>query len=276
MKPQHQTDAQAIIETTAASLLQQTAGIDGIPFVILPEGFSAKSLEVLMSVPSRTRATVTVNAATSFIDYFNAHATKDSVIFAQVDQNKITGVIDYPEPGKTSWASHRLVYECVTSREYEIWKGKNGVPMTQAAFSEFIDANLVDFVEPDGAVMLEVATSLEMKKTVDFQSGHRLQDGTIQFVFNEDSKATAGKGKLQIPAEFAIALPIFRNGTAYRLQAKLRYRIKDGVLSFWFDIPRLGNFVEKVFLEECKTIEDKVLEKVGVPILHGTPPTMVC
>lgn len=266
-------EVQTILAQAAASMRQQIAGeeIGGVPFVMVPDGYNIRTIERFLPTPKRTRATVTVRSTEAFIAYFKEFATDGSKIFSSDSApHKITGVIDYPTKGAPEWGDHRVVCECVPSPEYSIWSGRNGARMGQAEFAEFIENNLPDFISPDGATILEVANSLEMKKTVQFQSGQRLQDGMVQFMFIEDAKATAGKGKLEIPSEFKIEIPIFRNGESYKMVAKLRYRVKDGALSFWFEIPRLTNLVDSAFAAMVKGVADSL----GRAVISGDAPKL--
>ena len=66
---------------------------------------------------------------------------------------------------------------------------------------------------------------------------------------------------------FAIGVPVFWNGDAYQIDARLRYRVRDGKLAFWFELIR----ADKVLEAAATTVISTIKEKTGNPFFFGNP-----
>lgn len=234
---------------------------DSAPFAILPHGYSVHNLEKMLEIPIRKTGTVMMNDAASFIDYFKLHQAA-SRIYGQVEPPKFVAILNDHRKDEPGWRDHRIIYDCPLSKEWREWRGFSGAPRDQIAFSEFIESHTTDIIssnndEPSGAVMLEVATSFKAQKKVNFASGQRLDNGQVDFVFQEEIQGSAGaKGHIKVPERFYIGIPVFEGGAPYRIECKLRYRLKDGSLSMWFDMVRDHKVLEAAFMDIWKEIAD--------------------
>lgn len=262
-------DNQVLVDmTVAATLLRQ---VEKTPFVIVPQGMEAKSLESMMTRPTRIRADIKVFDTAGFIAYFNRFKAVGSAIYAKVEPARFYGVIDGNTEENAAWQDHTISYECPLSKEWKEWIKSSGSSKSQAAFSEFIENNMPDIVstnanEPTGAEMLQIATSFQAKTSVNFASGTRLNNGQVELTYVEDIKGTAGpKGSIKVPERFFIAVPVFEGGAPYKVEAKFRYRIKDGVLTMWYDLIR----PHKTHEAAHKDIWTEIAETTGVSIING-------
>jgi uncharacterized protein YfdQ (DUF2303 family) len=213
-----------------------------------------------------------MNDAASFIDYFKLHQMA-SRIYGQVEPPQFVAVMNDHRKDEPGWGDHRIIYNCPLSKEWKEWKGFAGRPSDQIAFAEFIETHVPEIIssaadEPSGAQMLEVATSFKAQKKVNFASGQRLDNGQVDFVFQEEIQGSAGaKGHIKVPERFYIGIPVFEGGAPYRIEAKLRYRLKDGSLSMWFDLVRDHKVLEAAFMDIWKEIADGT----QTTIWRGTP-----
>ena len=145
--------------------------------------------------------------------------------------------------------------------------------MDQVAFAEFIEANFPDIhsadgAGPSGADLLEVATNFKATGKVNFASGTRLQNGTVNFTYQEEINGSAGpKGDIKVPETFFIAVAVFEGGSPYKVEAKLRYRLKDGKLALWFELIRDHKVLEAAF----KDVWDQISAGTEATIWRGTP-----
>lgn len=106
--------------------------------------------------------------------------------------------------------------------------------MTQAEFATFIEDNLADIAGsdglPSGADMLRMSIDFEAKQDMRFKSALRLQSGGVDLAFvQQEDNGTLEKMKLF--DRFAIGVPVFWGDAAYRVEARLRYRVREGKLS---------------------------------------------
>lgn len=207
-------------------------------FAVIPKDYQLHNLEKYALKPDRKRGTVVMHDADSFIHYFNKHATECAEIYAQIDPPKFVGVLNDHTKESAGWKDHKAIYDCPFSVEWIEWQKYDKEAMSQANFADFIERNLPDIVEPDGADMLEISRSLQAKKKVNFSSGIRLSNGQQELTYEEEISGTSAKGKLQIPETFKIGIAVLEGGDPYSVEARLRYRIQDARLVMWYELVR--------------------------------------
>ena len=239
-------------------------------FVVHKNDEELHSLESLGAKPMRKKGIITVRDTTSFLLYFKIHQL-GSAIYGSYKPPKFTAVFNDHQRDDAGWGDHRMVYDCPHSPEWATWIGSDGRQMPQVNFAEFLEDNLPDVIasnesEPTGAQMLEVAQSFTAKSDVNFSSAVRLQNGTVQFTYEETTEAKS-RGDFKVPEKFFIGIAVFEQGPKYRMEARLRYRINGGKLMVWYDILR----PHKILEDAVKNIWDEIQTGTTVQIIHGTP-----
>lgn len=238
----------------AAAVMPKIANEGGVPILTVPNDWSLQSLEPFLPNPVRMRRHVTLHTMQSFIEYAKAHRTESTALFADESVMTLKAVFDYCDTSKrdgAGWGDHAATFVCIQTNEWKTWMERNERLMSQSDFAQFLEDNLPDIVAPDGATMLEIAKNIEAKRKVDFSSAVRLENGDVQFKYQEHTEGTAqtaSKGVIEIPSEFVIAIPPFRGSLRYRIKARLRWRIKDGgELQLWYHLDRPHKDLEDAF-----------------------------
>lgn len=244
----------------------------GTPFVLVPAGYQMKDAEDTLLSPMRKRGAVQMNDVASFVSYFNLHKDAGSHVFASINPPAFTGQLNGHCGLVPGWGDHTVSYACPLAREWVEWTGYSGKQQNQIQFAEFIETHLPDIHgtdgQPTGAELLEVATSFKATSKSNFGSGIRLANGNVDFQFTEETGATAGaKGSIKVPETFFIAVPVFEGGAPYKVEAKLRYRIKDGTLALWYELVRPHVTLEAAFKESW----DAIAAGTETPIWRGKP-----
>lgn len=263
---EQKTGITELLQMGAALAKENLINDDGIPYTVIPEDYRVQSLEKMLDAPVRKRGKIALNDAKSFIAYFNKHDFA-STIYGQINPPRFLAVIDDHGKSDAGWREHLAEYKCPLSDEWTTWVRSNTRQMTQAEFAKFIEDNLPDVVTPPGADMLEISRSLEAKKKVNFASGIRLQNGQTELTYEEEIQGTAAKGKLQIPEIFSLGIPVLDGGPRYKVDARLRYRINEGRLAFWYDLVRHHKVLEDAVMDVWKEISDQTKRE----ILNGDP-----
>jgi uncharacterized protein YfdQ (DUF2303 family) len=244
---------------------------DGRQRVFSPPEWQERVVDPIDKPLTHIKQAVALDDADSFAAYVNAFKTDRSRLFVSVASHAMTALLDYhaaadkAEPGKPDYLAHKASYVMPFAEEWRRWNAIDGQNLPQMKFAEFLEENLQDIVEPDGASVLEVALQLQAKKKVQFESGVRLQDGNTQITFKEETEA-ATRGNLKIPTEFAIGIPVFFGGARYRMKAFLRYRIEEGRLNFRVDLHRKQFMLQ----DAVQSAAAAVGEQTGIAPLYGT------
>lgn len=236
------------------------------PTVVIPAGASFEAHEELLDNPTRKRAHVKLRDQASFCEYVEAEKTPATRLYGGKNPPVFTAVFN-DHGAEAGWRDYTATYVCPLSAEWTTWKGKSGNQMNQEQFAQFIEDNLPDIAMPPAADMLEISRSLEAKKKVNFASGIRLSNGQNELTYEEEITGTAQKGKLQVPEEFTIGIPVLEGGLKYAVVCRLRYRIGDGgKLAMWYEIIRAHKILEDAVNEVWREIE----HKTGLTIFNGT------
>lgn len=248
--------------------------------VALPPGWQMVEKDddaKLLKQPRRKIAKVRLHDPASFIAYIKRHGSlTDSTIWCIADylagKVTFTGILnDHGEAeGQSAWRDHRATFTPEFSEEWNRWTGQNKKPFTQAEFASFIEDNLKDIAsvdgQPTGSQMLEMALTFEANQDMRFKSAIRLQNGGVQMSFVQDDDAQTLQ-KMQVFDRFSVGFPVFWNGDAYRVDARLRYRVRDGKLTFWFELIRQ----DKVLEAATQTLITQIREATGNPFFFGDP-----
>jgi len=283
------SDAQAIIDhlvkTTPAT--QRLANVNDCPVAIDSQGNVKPILEVverakeaMASAPLRRRGTAQFRELAGFLAHVNRFKNEASVIFADIEHVKLTAILNYHPAGAASgpaWGDHRSHYVCPLSNEWRTWTESNSKPMDQATFAQFIEDNLDDIVIPvesasefpTSATVLEVARDLQVKSGLDFRQAINLATGETQMIYDEKHASGGGKGQVTVPRAFLIGIPVFMNGIRYQIEARLRYRIKEGALIWFYRLHRHDRARDDAFAD----IRNQAEQETSLPVWAGQAET---
>lgn len=269
-KPEAIVLAEQLMANTAATL--QPITIDYATFVTTPPGYTVENItkQLEEAGPTRLRAkgTVVLGDVDSLLAYCDDQQMQDSgYIYADPERLTITAVFnDQRNPSVPGWRDHRASFSATTTPEMKKWLANDKKQMGQTEFAEYLEDNFADLAGADAQTLLNVATTIQATTGINFASARRLQDGQTQLTYNEVVDAKAGAdGALKIPQTFALGLRIFKNGDAYKLTARLKYRLHSGSVKFWYELDRPERAVEDAFAGYVATVR----EKSGYRVLIG-------
>lgn len=222
--------------------------------------------------PRRKEGTVTVRDVDSFALYFKKHSDPATEVFVDLDAGVITAVLDAHEGDMDAprWGGHRLQLVMTPTEAWKRWTGNDRRHLPQVEFAEFLEDNLPDIApEPvPAAVMLEIARTFQAKTRVSFSSGVVAESGDINLKYEETTDASGGaKGQLAVPRAFAVGVAPFDDCDPYKIEARLRHRIKGSALFLAYLLDR----PEDVIRDAVKSVVAKVEEATGAQIMRGNP-----
>lgn len=265
-----------IAETTARMSATILRFEDGRPYRIKGDG-NIELVDYLLSGPSRRAGSVAVYTSESFSAYVNRFKDSTSLVFSDVIARKFTGVLSYfPEgsdAGAGEWDVHRVELALRHTPDWDTWAKSNKTEMDQATFAQFLEDNIPNIAEPDAALLVQIARTLEAKVNATFESDIRPDNGSYAFKYAEDVQSQAGRGTIQIPNEIVLALAPFEGSPLYRVKARFRHKLRSGKLTLWYDMIRVEDVIRTAFGEELRKIHDAInAAEMETPILHGPAP----
>lgn len=254
----------------AACAFQQ---INGTTHLVLPKDFQhvdiTAAIEKTGASPRRKQGTVQLSDLVSFNLFVADQGKPDTTyIYANPEARTLTAVLNDHERADSAagWRDQRAVYTAELSREFATWLKNDKTPMEQEAFAIFLEDNISDVCDPSGETLLSIALSLQAKTSVDFSTARRLDNGQVQLTYTEVIDARAGGGSIEIPREFTLGVRLFKNADAYRVRARLKYRLLSSKVKFWYELDRAENAIEDAF----QLYIDQAREN-GYTVLLGKP-----
>lgn len=245
----------------------------GVPVLVRPMSMVADDMSKHMPAPLRASGQVRADDTPSFISLVSSLQSDGTRIYCDADYlqstAKLTAVInDHGE--QFGWRDHRVVFTPKRSVEWTRWAERDGKPMSQIEFATHIEDNLADFATvdglPTGAQMLEMALNLESARESRFKSAVKLQSGGVDMVFvDKDDDNTAAK--MRLFDRFVLGLAPFQSGERYQVRARLRYRVKDGAVTFWYDLIR----PDLVFADALLYMTNNIHQGTEIEVLFGAP-----
>ena len=292
------------VKVTTISAPSGTPGIPtSVPVLINPSAGRAESLKNLFdawrTAPESKVGSAKVTTLESFIDLTNRHRIQHSAIFANTDwrQPSLTTVVDYhllhadsgedaplPErPSAAAFGRHRVEYKFPLSEEWKAWVGMDKQVMNQQVFAEFIEDHISELAAPHedevsyweeklgGKVAYPnelklLSIGLKVHATTKVANSITLQSGEGEITWAEEHRDMKGD-KLVVPSLFIIQLPPFFMGEAIRLPVRLRYRVREGQVSWIFQMYRPDVYVTEQVMRDM----ERAARDTDLPAYQGTP-----
>ncbi|TSD89102.1 DUF2303 family protein [Mycobacterium sp. KBS0706] len=279
-----------------------------VPFIVLPKGMEAKSLQPFLDEtrvrPKRRTGTATLADLDSFIDHVNRFRDDQSAIFADAKDGtpQLIGVIDYHEGGDglPRHGTHRALYPFPLADEWKAWVAIDGQKLAQVDFASFLEERILDIapvplwatpmsdVVPStpaeqklrsmidrlgGRVagpeqVLELSRGLAIAENAQAEQRVNLDSGEATLFFKSEHVGQDGQ-KVRIPNLFLITIPIFQLGAVYQLAVRLQYKLRSGSISWFLSIVRAREAFDDAFREAA----ERARVECGLPVFYGTPET---
>ncbi len=264
-----------IADLSAAGLKTQETPGGNTPFVLIPDGYKVQGLEGFIQNdrserPHRIKQAVEVWDTASFIGYFLKFRDEHSRVFADVNAATVTAILDYHEDGELQvvaprWGSHKLALSLKKSPEWLLWLASNKKVMDQDTFATFIEDNNPDIVEPSAATMKEIASDLHETHEMDYGSTATAANGSKKLIYTQNNKSTFGKADTTVPEAFKVGIPVYVGGGLVQLVARLRWRVTNGKVSFWYDLLR-ADAAERAAFDGAR---GEIAGAIGSQIING-------
>lgn len=275
-------------EKRAAPVMVKLDDLGEIAAVMKGDGFMLQSLEPfraeLRGAPKRVEGAAKVGTLESFVSLVNRHKDDSSAIFGDFDAPALMAVIDYHKLDHAPrFGRHRIRYGFPLSEEWKAWSAQNGKPMGQGEWAAFVEDRMADLASPldqeratyealfqtviaTPADLVTLARGLSIAVEAKMVDARVLQSGESQLLFEETHKNALGE-KLTVPGLFVVRCSLFVGAEPTRLLARLRYRAKDGRVSWFYQLYRADEAVR----EGLRAALDRAGAETGLPVYEATP-----
>jgi uncharacterized protein YfdQ (DUF2303 family) len=263
----------AVVADLAAQALGVVAEEGRGRVVIVPAGARAEIVDLtpFALTPWRPKGTARPQSVEAFIDYVRRHQRPTTTIWVEPLDGKVVAVLNDHGPDQDEeFGDFRAELALPVTPEWKHWMSRDKRYGSQTEFAEHIEEGLDEIRDPPGALLLEIAQSMQATVTAEFKSASRLDDGSIAVQWVEDINASAGRaGDLMIPQEITLGIAPFYGEQPYELLARIRYRIGHGELSIGYSLNRPDTIIRDCLLE----IRSRIEEAFPGQVFIGSPPT---
>lgn len=249
--------------------------IEGVPHLVHRADVQFKPLPELLErlMPTRIKRGIVAHDVRGFVDYVNTykhpqpiadapHGPQSRIYVGPFEAAKLEARLDDVQPHVPSYVSHLVTYGCPLTREWKTWIGSDGTKRNQIDFAEFLEANLVDIVEPAAADLLAATLDFSNAQKAEFASAVRLHDGTTQFKWSQDNTGMQAR----FPEKIKLGLRVYEGlETAYTVTARLKFRLNNAALSIWYELER-PDIVQRAAYEKLLA---QVGEQTGCPVIRA-------
>lgn len=218
---------------------------DGKPYLVTSKTHDLHDVERFLPAPVMIERKDTLADIDSFKRYILRFGGEQSIVYADLQEDRMMALIDAPAPGQPRWGRHKALFALRKSPQWDVWMGSNRQKMKQGDFAEFIENNVPDIINPRGADLLEMCRDLDVKRGIAVTSAERIQGGTVEVTYQETDVIKVGKRKIEIPENIEIKIPIWWGSRdQVVLQARLRYRLDGPMFTLFYDLYRPEDALE--------------------------------
>lgn len=265
------SNAADIIAVTRQAAALQNVDADALDYAVVDVSGRASilNLEMLREWPDRRRGTAHPSDVASFIGYVETYSSDDdTTIWVHPTEGKIVAIIDDHSKEHAAWREHKAQLDLKHSQEWIFWTRQDGNLVDQKSFAEHLREGLPDIAQPDGATLLEIATTFEAKTNVQFRSGVDISSGETKFKYDESIEATGktADGEVAVPREFVLVLTPFLGEESVQITASLRHDTRGGNLRLGYKLERPERAVEDALQRVADRLDDRFAR-----VYRGTP-----
>lgn len=270
--------------------------IASLPIAVVPDGRRLESLKPFVDEflprPVRIQGTAILRDERSFITHVNEMREPTTRIFCEPTASPptFTAVYDYhsvtkQETQRPAYCAHRAVWPLAMSKEWLAWTGQANKGMTPTEFAEFLELRVPDVYWGDQrsdytntlvkeldlrlstpSALIGLSRNLLVNVDVQVRQAQTLSTGEIAITYVEQHRDGEGQ-PIRVPNAFLIAIPVVLGGPAYQILARLRYRIREGKVTWSYDLHRTDIALDAAIRE----IGDRVALETGCVVFAGSP-----
>ena len=169
--------------------------------VVVQQGYEVQkitSTEHIEPRPYRNKGKVEVVTVESFLLFIEREMIQSTtVLFASQEKGTFEAVFNYSENGSVAgWGDRKVVLSLSATTSWSRWICKNCIQMDQMTFADFIEANMDDISDPDGATIIEMIKQLKVHRKAEFTSVVDPATGFTNLTFNEQISGETLKGNI--------------------------------------------------------------------------------
>lgn len=238
--------------------------VAGVPVIVTPPGWNiSEQTELLpaefVQTPGQIETTVVVGNDESFAHYDALFTTEATQYFVRRSDSRVTAVFDYHQPGKPAHRGHLLARRYTLSREFTEWKANSGKNFSQKAFAEFLQDRMhhlsrSERADVSQAQLLQAVLQFRANQNSVCNSATNLSNGDVRFEYTKDTQVLSAT----LPTQLLLAFRIYEFGQQWEIAARLNYELKEGKVTFSYQLINVDSLVEDAFAAEVERLRQLI------------------
>jgi uncharacterized protein YfdQ (DUF2303 family) len=155
------------------------------------------------------RAAAILDAPADFVHYVGRLEDESTTVWAWQAALTVTAVFNDHTSEVPGWRDHVAYLRVERDPDWAKWRKLDGALIDQVQFAEHIEDQTHVIVDPDAATMLEVANSFHAHRSSTFSQKIKVESGDIQLAWTDETTASAGSGRVDVPRRFVLSLAPF-------------------------------------------------------------------
>lgn len=245
--------------------------ISNVPVIATPQGWQLSVLTSLaekqfVQAPSAVERIQTVQNNESF-DYYDRRFSDESSLYTvSRKRQQVTAYLDFhKDPATPARTAHKLIRQFSLSKSFQAWLNANKTQMSQVDFANFLEDRISDLSTSPGAPttqadLLNAVLQFKANQNSVVNAATNLTNGDVEFQFANNTSVTS----TQFPTRLLLLIQVYEHGAQIEVPARLKFRLKEGVLTFWYELIRLEEFMETVFANEVELLRGAIGDKFFV------------
>jgi uncharacterized protein YfdQ (DUF2303 family) len=239
------------LEKLASDLAKEriaTIDVNGVPVVVVPEGYVVSDLERLCDRPVRLKRAIQLEKIDDLVRYLRLFSREDTRMYARANAARIVAIIDdHDASGDAAWNDHRAIVTLKYSPEFNVWADlASKVAKSQTEFLTVLRDYRHCVNSMEGAELLSLVQDFRATSKAQFRSLNILDDGNFAVEYAQE---TRGIGKITMPEKIGLFLPVFEGEQSRFLELRVRFEIEEGRLKFFLEIVRKAEIVKEATQE---------------------------
>ena len=276
----------AVVEAARESVnaADRVTEIRNLPVAVVPDGMNAKLLHDVLNeeekrkvAPTKLMANRQLDDVASFCEYsklFNGAKSSYWVHAPSGGRPTVNAIFDDHKPESPNWAHHQAYVTLNSSEAWDRWTSQEGKFLTQEQFTDLIEERFDDLATPKAdspadkdmpspIQLLEMAKNLAIHSTGTFERKINPTTGETVLIAKDEQNSSS----TVIPPKFILQLQPFEFCEHYRVEAFLRFKLRDNTPTFRFSFRNKKEVRDDAVNDVVKHLADKGL----APVYRGRP-----
>ena len=217
------------------------AGVEPLDYILIPPGYSMKTMDEYQDAPRRIRETVKFTTVASFAYYVTKFGDPSSLLSGNMKAKAILNcVLDYHRPDGAAWCSHSVELIAESTPAWATWVGNNKQRMSQRDFGNFVEDNAEDVAAPDLAALLTQIREVKIGR-----AGATTSRQTTTEAHTANERTTEVKSGL--PDLITLALAPYQFSPAYKVNARPFIHVDGESISFSYHLVNVERVLQSAF-----------------------------